>query len=294
MTKSIHFQSQTMLLPPSDPCSICTEEFTTKSVVGLHQVNQTVQHVFHAKCIVNWVTTQLSGSHPSCPLCKLKITSMNEHPMAVVFAYYARDSLMQENANYAPKTKIDLSFSLPALMGLNRLAIYLLNKNGSQENKNINIVTSAALASLVTLRILKGVNNYKMPEIKQNAGGLSDKHQSLIKAAYKIYPEETLKILGIRPQDDSFTLSSVNGLNFINQIKTLCKDAREQPVEEKNSDALNLNETLKEYEEFYSALEIAKQYRRNAAKKALFDDIIIGGFAATLSWITAKALLKNK
>ena len=58
-----------------DVCPICQEEMNEGLVS--HDTDKKVQHVFHEECLTPWLK-----NHPSCPLCRLNVSSINGQPVA--------------------------------------------------------------------------------------------------------------------------------------------------------------------------------------------------------------------
>ncbi len=55
----------------SDKCAICLEEEVQNGFVS-HKIDEKVQHVFHEECLTPWLK-----NHPSCPLCRIEVSSVN-------------------------------------------------------------------------------------------------------------------------------------------------------------------------------------------------------------------------
>lgn len=66
---SVSFQP-TSKFPEETGCSICQEPFMINQPLKSHQVNDTLQHIFHTECIDPWLATR---GRPTCPICRVVI-----------------------------------------------------------------------------------------------------------------------------------------------------------------------------------------------------------------------------
>ncbi len=71
---SVEFRS--IQNPNDDKCAICLEEEAQNGFVS-HKIDEKVEHVFHMECLTPWLKT-----HPSCPLCRGKVSSINGQAVA--------------------------------------------------------------------------------------------------------------------------------------------------------------------------------------------------------------------
>jgi hypothetical protein len=60
----------------SDKCAICLDEDVQNGFVS-HKIDEKVQHVFHEECLTPWLE-----NNPSCPLCRLNVSSINGQAVA--------------------------------------------------------------------------------------------------------------------------------------------------------------------------------------------------------------------
>ncbi len=60
----------------NDKCAICLEEEVQNGFVS-HKIDDKVQHVFHEECLTPWLK-----NHPTCPLCRLSVSSINGQAVA--------------------------------------------------------------------------------------------------------------------------------------------------------------------------------------------------------------------
>ena len=70
----LQWLTQAMGITP-ETCGICRDDMVEG--VGLeHRVNDQASHRFHTECVKPWFE-----QHPSCPLCRDRVTSINGEPL---------------------------------------------------------------------------------------------------------------------------------------------------------------------------------------------------------------------